>query len=299
MELRQIRYFVAVAEELHFRRAAQKLHVAQPPLSQQIQRLERELGTELFRRTRRKVELTGAGESFLAEARRTLVHAERAEEAARSAARGESGWLRIGFVGSISYDLLPRLLGEFREHYPQVQMALRQLTTEAQIEALQTGDIDVGLAREMESVEGLTVFPLFTEPLIAALPDNHLLAEREHISLEELSKERFITVPRSLAPRLYDRFVYLCHAAGFSPTISQEASQFPTILGLVSAELGVSAIPDAVRAFPKTGVSYRALTDDGAESSVSVAHRADENSAVIEAFLGVTDDVITVSDEIE
>lgn len=299
MELRQLRYFVAVAEELHFRRAAQKLHVAQPPLSQQIKRLEKELGTELFRRTRRKVELTGAGESFLAEARRTLVHAERAGEAARSAARGEAGWLRIGFVGSISYDLLPRVLGEFREHYPQVQMDLRQLTTQAQIEALQTGDIDVGLAREMESVEGLTVLPLFTEPLIAALPDSHLLAGREQISLEELSKEQFITVPRSQAPRLYDRFVSLCHAAGFSPTISQEASQFPTILGLVSAELGVSAIPDAVRAFPKTGVSYLALTDDGAESSVSVAHRADENSAVIEAFLGVTDDVITVSDEIE
>lgn len=296
MELRQLRYFVAVAEELHFRRAALRLHVAQPPLSQQIQRLERELGSELFRRTRRKVELTSAGEVFLAEARRTLVHAERAEEAVRSAARGEAGWLRVGFVGSISYDLLPRLLREFRERYPRVQMELRQLTTEDQVEGLRRGDIDVGLVRELESVEGLTVVPLLKEPLLAALPDNHPLSERESVSLAELSEERFITVPRSQAPRLYDRFVYLCHTAGFSPRISQEALQFPTILGLVAAEMGVSTTPDAVRSFQKTGVSYLTLTGEEAESSVGVAYRGDETSAVIEAFLRVTRCVVVDSE---
>lgn len=276
-----------MAEELHFRRAAQKLHIAQPPLSQQIQRLEKELGTELFRRTRREVELTGAGEMFLVEARRALIHAERAAEAARSAARGEAGWLRIGFVGSISYDLLPQWLGEFRERCPRVQMELKQLTTEAQIEALKSGEIDVGLVREMEKVEGLSVITLLEEPLLAALPRNHRLSERENISLAELSEEHFITVPRSQAPRLYDQFVHLCATAGFSPTISQEALQFPTILGLVSAQLGVSAIPESVTALPKTGVCYVPVTDHGAESRVSVAYRENKVEAVIEAFLDV------------
>ncbi len=293
MELRQLRYFVAVAEELHFRRAAQRLHIAQPPLSQQIRKLERELGVELFRRTNRQVELTDAGRIFLEEARRTLSNAERAVEAVRSAARGEVGWLRIGFVGSVSYDLLPRLLSEFRKRYPEVQLDLRQLTTEEQMECLEKGDIDLGISRELEEINGLEVVPLLSERLFAALPAEHPLASSEKAELAELSEDSFITVPRREVPRLYDNFVYLCRTAGFDPKIVQEALQFPTILGLVSAGLGVAVVPAVVQAFGKTGVAYLPLTDDEAVSEITFAHRSTKESPTLKAFLEIAPQVIS------
>lgn len=297
MELRQLRYFVAVAEELHFRRAAQRLHIAQPPLSQQIQKLERELGVELFRRTNRRVELTDAGRVFLEEARRTLTNAGHAVDAVRSAARGEVGWLRLGFVGSVSYDLLPRLLSEFRERYPGVQMELRQLTTEEQMEALEKGDIELGIARELEPANGLTIVPLLRERLFAALPAAHPLAGREEVRLAELAEDSFITVPRREVPRLYDNFVYLCRAAGFDPKITQEALQYPTILGLVSAGLGVAIVPTVVQAFRKTGVAYLPLADDAAVSNIAFAYRSGRDSPVLSAFLEMAYEVTRGTDE--
>lgn len=297
MELRQLRYFVAVAEELHFRRAAQRLHIAQPPLSQQIQKLERELGVELFRRTNRRVELTDAGRVFLEEARRTLTNAGHAVDAVRSAARGEVGWLRLGFVGSVSYDLLPRLLSEFRERYPGVQMELRQLTTEEQMEALEKGDIELGIARELEPANGLTIVPLLRERLFAALPAGHSLASREEVGLTELAEDSFITVPRREVPRLYDNFVYLCRAAGFDPKITQEALQYPTILGLVSAGLGVAIVPAVVQTFRKTGVAYLPLTDEAAVSNISFAYRSGRDSPVLSAFLEMAYEVTRGTDE--
>ena len=297
MELRQLRYFVAVAEELHFRRAAQRLHIAQPPLSQQIQKLERELGVELLLRTNRRVELTDAGRVFLEEARRTLTNAGHAVDAVRAAARGEVGWLRLGFVGSVSYDLLPRLLSGFRERYPGVQMELRQLTTEEQMEALEKGDIEVGIARELEPANGLTVVPLMRERLFGALPAGHLLAGRGEIGLAELAEDSFIVVPRREVPRLYDNFVYLCRAAGFDPRITQEALQFPTILGLVSAGLGVAVVPGVVQAFRKTGVSCLPLTDSAAVSDISFAYSSGRESPVLTAFLEVAYEVAQETDE--
>ncbi len=288
---------MAVAEELHFRRAAQRLHIAQPPLSQQIQKLERELGVELFLRTNRRVELTDAGRVFLEEARRTLTNAGHAVDAVRSAARGEVGWLRLGFVGSVSYDLLPRLLSKFRERYPGVQMELRQLTTEEQMEALEKGDIELGIARELEPANGLSVVPLLRERLFAALPANHPLACREEVGLAELARDSFITVPRREVPRLYDNFVYLCRTAGFDPKTTQEALQFPTILGLVSAGLGVAIVPAMVQVFRKTGVAYLSLTDDEAVSDIAFAHRSGRESPVLSAFLEVAHEVARETDE--
>lgn len=288
---------MAVAEELHFRRAAQRLHIAQPPLSQQIQKLELELGVELFRRSNRRVELTDAGRVFLEEAQRTLTNAGHAVDAVRSAARGEVGWLRLGFVGSVSYDLLPCLLWKFRKRYPGVQMELRQLTTEEQMSALEKGDIDLGIARELEPVNGLTIVPLLRERLLAALPAGHPLAGRQKIRLAELAEDSFITLPRPKVPRLYDNFVYLCRAAGFDPKIAQEALQFPTILGLVSAGLGVAIVPAVVQAFRKTGVAYVLLTDDAAVSDIAFAHRSSRESPVVSAFLDTAHEVARETDE--
>jgi DNA-binding transcriptional LysR family regulator len=288
MELRQLRYFVAVAEELHFRRAAARLHMAQPPLSQQIQKLERELGVELFRRTNRRVELTDAGKVLLREARQTLMHAERSAEAVRYAAKGEIGWLRIGFVGSVSYELLPYLLQEYRRRYPAVQLKLRQLTTEEQLEALETGEIDVGISRELEAEGELAARLLLRERLVVALPAAHALAGREELALSELAEDPFIVLPRPEVPRLYDHIIHLCRAAGFTPRIAQEALQFPTILGLVSAGLGVAVVPAMVKAFRKAGVDYVALSEDDAISEVVVSYRPEREPPTLPAFLEIS-----------
>lgn len=296
MELRQLRYFVAVAEELHFRRAAERLHMSQPPLSQQIRKLEEELGVELLRRAHRRVELTDVGRVFLLEARRTLAHAERALGSARSAGRGELGWLRVGFVGSVAYELLPRLLREFRRHYGGVQLELRELTTEEQIEALESGDIDLGLARDLEPRNGVTVTPLFSERLLAALPASHRFAQKEKVTLAELADDAFVVVPRDRVPRLYDRFVYLCRAANFDPTISQEALQFATILGLVSAEIGISIVPEVVKEFRKEGVAFVPLTDSEATSEVSLVHVSERSSPTLATFMQTAHQVFSVTE---
>lgn len=292
MELRQLRYFVAVAEELHFRRAAARLHMAQPPLSQQIQKLERELGVELLRRSNRKVELTDAGKILLREARQTLMHAERSVEAVRYASKGEVGRLRIGFVGSVSYELLPHLLREYRRRYPAVQLRLHQLTTEEQLEALETGEIDVGISRELEAEGELVVRPLLKERLVAALPTAHAFARREELALSDLAGDPFIALPRPEVPRLHDHLVYLCRAAGFTPRIAQEALQFPTILGLVSAGLGVAVVPAMAKAFRKAGVACVTLSDDDATSEVVMACRPDREPPTLPAFLNISRDAV-------
>ncbi|MBX6764320.1 MAG: LysR family transcriptional regulator [Rubrobacteraceae bacterium] len=288
MELRQLRYFVTIAEELHFRRAAERLHMSQPPLSQQIQKLERELGVELFRRANRRIELTDAGRIFLREARQTLMHAERSVEVVKYAARGEIGWLRIGFVGSVSYELLPYLLQEYRQRYPAVQLKLRQLTTEEQIEALETDEIDVGISRELREEGEFAVQPLLRERLVAALPITHTLAERRELALSELAEDPFIVLPRPEVPRLYDHIIHLCRAAGFTPRVAQEALQFPAILGLVSAGLGVAVVPAMAKAFRKTGVVCVVLSDDNAISEVVIAYRPDREPPTLPAFLDVS-----------
>lgn len=285
---------MAVAEELHFRRAAQRLHMAQPPLSQQIRKLEEELGVELLRRAHRRVELTDAGRVFLPEARRTLAHAERAFGSARSAGRGELGWLRIGFVGSVAYELLPRLLKEFRKHYPGVQLELRELTTEEQIEALENGDIDLGLARDLEPRAGVTVTPLFNERLLAALPASHHLAQKGALTISELADDDFVVVPRDRVPRLYDRFVYLCRSANFDPIISQEALQFATILGLVSAETGVAIVPGVVQEFRKEGVAFVPLAESEATSEVVLVHVSERYSPTLTTFMQTAHQVISI-----
>ncbi|HEV8150632.1 MAG TPA: LysR family transcriptional regulator [Gemmatimonadales bacterium] len=254
-----MRYFVAVAEELHFGRAALRLHVAQPALSQQIQQLERELGVLLLARTKRRVALTDAGSVFLAEARRTLAAADAAVRVARRAAAGETGRLRIGYVDLATWLSFPAILRAYRERFPAVEVTLTELHREPQREALLSGELDVGFFSLKENEAGLTGARVASDPLVAALPAGHRLAAKARVTLRELAEEPWVLFPRELKTNYVELVLGCCRAAGFVPRIVQEASQLHTLAGLVSAGVGVSLLPASVAAAERVGVSCRPL----------------------------------------
>ncbi len=290
MELRHLRYFVAVAEELHFGRAATRLGMAQPPLSQQIRRLEEELGVLLFERTKRRVQLTEAGRVFLDEARRTLAQAERAARAAQRAQRGEIGRLEVGYVGSAAFDVLPEILRTFRARFPEVELALHELTTAQQVRALDDERIGVGFLRPPLYDGRLASRVILREPLVVALPATHPLAHHRRIPLGALAGEPFILYPRHLAPGPYDQVLSLCHQAGFSPRVTQEAVEMQTIAGLVAAGIGVSLVVATVQDLRSSGVVYRALDGAAPTMDLAIAWRRDDPSRVLAAFLGIAAD---------
>lgn len=285
MELRHLRYFVAVAEELHFGRAAEKLHMAQPPLSQQIRKLEDELGVQLFQRTRRHVQLTEAGQVFLQGARQTLAQAEQAIAAARRAGRGETGSLIVGFVGSASYEILPAIMRRFHAQFPDIELILRELTTAQQIRALHEERIQVGILRPPVASAGLAIETFLKEPLMVALPASHALAGQPRIALNLLAAEHFIIFPRRLGAGLYQRIVDLCQQAGFSPRIAQEAIQMQTILGLVATGVGIALIPASARNLRRDGVLYSEIEAGNPFVEMAVAWRKDAISPALQAFL--------------
>lgn len=284
MELRHLRYFVAVAEELHFGRAAEKLHIAQPPLSQQIRRLEEELGVRLFERTRRRVQLTHAGHAFLEQARHTLAQAAQAIRVARKADQGEVGQLAVGFVDSAVYHALPPVLREFRERFPQVELVLRELGAADQFQLLHDGRLHAGFVRSSIDDPALTQKTLFDEPLIAALPRTHELARRESVCLRDLSADPFVIFPRALGAGFYDQIVSLCRKAGFSPRVVQEANEMQTIVSLVAAGIGVAVVPASIRNLRMEGVVYLNIRKPLARTAMTVAWRRDDSSPVLKAF---------------
>ncbi|HYI15411.1 MAG TPA: LysR family transcriptional regulator [Thermomicrobiales bacterium] len=285
VELRQLRYFVAVAEELHFGRAAERVGIAQPPLSQQIQRLEAELGVQLFIRNRRRVQLSEPGRVFLDEARATLQQAERAVEAVRRAGRGEAGRLRVGFVGSATFDVMPSILRRFREHYPAVELTLSELSTAQQVAALRDRQIDIGFIRPPFLANDLELEIIARESLVAVLPPGHRLAGNAPIRLADLAGEPFVLFPHSFGPGLHAQIVGACQRAGFNPLIAQEAIALPTIVSLVSVGIGVSLLPASIQHLPWDGVSYRPLADDSLQIELAIAWRRDDGSPVVRAFL--------------
>ena len=288
MELRHLRYFVTVATELHFSRAAEKLHISQPPLSTQIRALEEELGVVLLRRTRRHVSLTRAGKAFLQDARQILQRADQAVLTARRAERGEIGELAVGFISVADYNLLPVVLREFRRQYPMVTLSLKESTTDAQIADLIDGRIDVGLLLPPVAESAIESEPILREPLIAALPERHPLANRKGpVSLAALANAPFIITPRHMAPGLYDDIVSFCHAAGFSPQITQEAIQMQTVISLVSAEMGVALIPRSLRNLQRTGVVYKSLKERSPMSEIRLAWRTGDSLPALQLFLGL------------
>ncbi|WP_263352521.1 LysR substrate-binding domain-containing protein [Acidicapsa acidisoli] len=250
IELRHLRYFVAVAEELHFGRAAQRLHLAQPPLSQQIRRLEEILGYPLFDRTSRSVSLTAAGAIFLERAQRTLRNVQRDIEETRSIGRGEVGSLHIGFVGSAMLTILPAIFREYREAYPSVRLHLHESFTAKVIEGMQNGTLDAGLLRDSDPGDltgGLIATPIYSEPFVAVLPARHPAARQKSISPATLRNEPFVYYPRSAGSHAFEKPLTFCEEHGFRPQIVQEASNWLTILRLIGAGLGVSIAPACVR----------------------------------------------------
>ena len=285
MELRHLRYFTAVAEELHFGRAAARLHIAQSPLSQQIRRLEAEFGVALFERNRRSVRLTDAGRLLLELAEPLLGQADRLERTMHDAAAGDAGTLTVGFVGSASYRTLPAIVRAFSHTHPLVVVRLEELTTSPQVEALETGRIDVGLVRPPVGGDALEVIPLVEERLVVALPDSHPLAELEIVPVRALADEPFVSFPRRIGAGLYDDIVAVCAAAGFSPEVVQEANEMQTIVSLVSAGIGVALVPESMQNFTLPHLAMRPLRGSSAILRLALAHRADSASPLVRAFV--------------
>lgn len=288
MELRHLRYFVAVAEELHFNRAADRLHIAQPPLSQQIKHLETELGVELFhRRTKRQVQLTEAGHVLLQAAYQILAQLEHAVDETQRAGRGEIGTLTIGFTSSVVYDILPAILYQFRQHFPQVDLVLQELTTTQQEEALHHHRIEIGFCHPPLKDSRLSLEYILQEPLVVALPETHPLATETAVSIGSLANESFILFPRPLGPGLYDQIVSFCEQANFSPKVMQEAIQMQTIIGLISAEMGVALVPASLQSLQRAGVVYRPLQSATPQVETAMVWRPDSTSSVLREFLQV------------
>ncbi len=295
MELRHLRYFLAVATELHFGHAAEKLHIAQPPLSHQIRQLETELGFELFTRTKRSVILTPAGQAFLTQVNQIFQQLDQAIEIGRKTSRGELGQISIGFVGSATYNILPVMLQQFRDRYPQVQIELHELTTDRQLIWLRESKIDIGLMRPPIIEPDITSEIVFEESLIVALPATHQLAVADSIDLSLLAREPFILFPRQLAPGLYDPIITICQAAGFSPLVVQECIQMQTIVSLVSASLGISIVPESIQQVQRVGVVYKPiqdLTPPGSKqllrlATISIGWRTNDDSPTVSRLIEV------------
>jgi DNA-binding transcriptional LysR family regulator len=260
-ELWQLRYFIAVAEQLHFGRAAQSLHISQPPLSRAIRALEQRLGVALFARTRRRVELTPEGARLLAHARQVTDQLERAVSDLRDMASGAHGRLRIGFVSLADFGVLPALLKAYKASHPGVELALREMLSPEQAAALAGGTLDFGLLLPPagETLEHLLVQ---RERFVAALPSRHpLAAQRGRIAMRALAGERFVVVPREIAPGLYDIVSGLAARAGFALNVAQEAIQMQTVVSLVSSGLGAAIVPACLANLGRKGVIYRPIAD--------------------------------------
>lgn len=262
-DLRRLRYFVAVAERLHFGRAAEALHISQPPLSRAIRALEEELGVPLFARTRRKVELTPEGARLLDETRRLTGQLERTVHELREMAAGRHARLRIGFVSLADYGVLPELLRSYKGAHPAVRLSLREMLSPDQAAALHSGELDFGLL--LPPVSGaarLDHVVVQRERFVAALPAKHRLARGEGgLRLRELAGEPFVMIPRQIAPRLYDIVAQLAAQAGMSLNVAQEAIQMQTVVSLVSSGLGAAVVPASVANLGRRGVVYRSLAD--------------------------------------
>ena len=290
IELRHLRYFVAVAEELHFGRAALRLHLAQPPLSQQIRKLEEILGYPLFLRTSRAVKLTSAGEVFLERARRTLRNVQEDMEEARSVGRGEEGFLRVGFIGSAMLTPLPAMLGRYRRLYPKVNLQLHESYTSAVVQKLLKGELDAGFLRDSGPASGLQIEPLFFEPFIAVVPKIHPLARYQTISAKELREEPFVFFSPAAGTLAYEKPVSLCEEHGFRPRVVQEAPQWLTIMRLVGAGLGVTIAPACVKQIAAPNLVCLSLRNATVQSNIELAYRTGEDRAVVEAIASVARD---------
>ena len=284
VELRHLRSFLAVAEELHFGRAAARLHISQPPLSQQIRRLEDEIGARLFRRTNRRVQLTPAGRAFLAEARHAIASAERAVGAAQRAERGEIGELVIGYVTSATYGPLPDVIRMFRKRLPEVQLKLRNLRSVQQSQALLEKRIDIGVVRPHAADSRIAYEALWREPVVVALPGDHPLAHRAAVDIAEVASDIFLIAPAEDTIAFHDDMLALCRSVGFTPRIEDGVPDVQAAIALVAAGLGIHPVAASVQRFTRRGVVYRPLRRRTLRIELGLAWRRDDDSALVQQF---------------
>jgi DNA-binding transcriptional LysR family regulator len=286
-ELRHLRYFVAVAEELNFSRAAERLHMAQPPLSAAIRQLERELGVALFTRTSREVRLTDAGRTFLDGARRTLAEADRAAHEARRAGAGELGRVRIGYSWSVRFETLPAIGRQLRASHPDIDLLTQEMWNARMPAALADGTIDVAIALCPEVASGLDFEPVRSEPLVVLLPASHALAGEQAVPLQWLAGEEFVLFPRELAPRLHDAFMAIYRRAGFEPRLRNESFHTGWDVGVLSEIPAVALAPQSVAADLPEGIAAVALSEPTDSLETCLMWRSDERSPAVAAFVAV------------
>ena len=288
MNLKQLNQFIALAETGNFHRAAEQLHMAQSPLSISIRKLEEELGSALFDRTSTGVVLTAAGKAMLESARATLFHADQCRQAVRDTREGVGGLIRLGFVGSATYELLPRLIPSFRDRYPKVGLEFYEATSAEILEGLTTRRFDAGLLRYpvLELDEGIELTPLDQDEFVLAVSDNSPLAQRDAIALSEAAHEPFVMYPQDTVPSLAALAKLRCQQSGFTPRIAQEAMQVQTIMSLVASGLGVGLVASVARQVVPRGVKCLALTDNppGFHVGIALARLASGTSRVVERF---------------
>ncbi|MDE1570016.1 LysR substrate-binding domain-containing protein [Aquabacter sp. P-9] len=286
VELRHLRYFLATAEELNYGRAAERLRIAQPGLSQQIKKLEEIVGTALFDRTRRSVRLTLAGELFLQEARKTLALAESALLVARRAGRGEIGRIAIGYVGSAAYTgVLTTMVGQFRAAYPEVELQISEMEMQQQLDQLDQGRLDIGFIRPPVPLPlGIGTIPILFEDIILALPETHPQSVREQVPLGTLNEDIFITPHHPPEVSFLKHTTSACRMAGFFPRLGPQGRDFVTIASMVAVGLGVALVPQSVRCIQVPGLRYRPIADAKVLAELSVAFRRNEPSPVARAF---------------
>ncbi|MFJ8435326.1 LysR family transcriptional regulator [Kitasatospora sp. NPDC094019] len=288
LPLLQLHAFTVLAEELHFGRAAARLGIAQPPLSQQIARLEAKVGHPLFVRAPGRVALSPAGRELLPSARRALAGLADGLAAARAVGSGQAGRLRIGFSASLALTVLPGLLRTFRERFPAVELDIREMTTVPQLAALHEDAVDIGLLREPPpagEAAALGFRTVLTEPFVAVLPSDHPLAPRRTVEVGALAQEPFVLLPRAVGPGLYDRITELCGSVGFAPRIVQHAVEWQTVCALVGAGLGVSLAPASIRRIRLRGVAFRAVEPGTVRTRVAVAWRRDDPNPLVARLL--------------
>lgn len=292
IELRLYRYFVTLAETLHFGRAAAKHGIAQPPFSQQIQKLERDLGAELFRRNNRKVELTEIGAIFLAEARRTLDAAERAEQAVRLASQGRLGRLAIGMISSASYeDMISAIVRRMGQRYPGVDIALFEMTTPQQLRALESGEVQIGFVRPPVVSSAFATCTVRREPLLLALPTSHRLSGARRVPLQMLSNDPWVMLPSDMGLGFYEQVLGECLKAGFKPETHQVATQIHTMISLVAAGLGVTLVPASVSSLRRAGVVYLPLQDEPSPVETIAVWMPSRVSPLLQNLLDVINEV--------
>lgn len=295
MELRHLRYFIAVAEELNFSRAAERLHIAQPPLSKQIHDLEDELGVQLFDRSKRPLQITVAGQVFLEEAYLAIAQVENAVKMAQRASGGEIGRLVIGFTSSMANSFLPDILRDYRQRFPEVELVWRELATSLQLQALRDRQLDVGffhLTSWMLEEADLDSMTIWHESLIVALPETHPLANQPQISLKVLAQESFILPSRQLAPGLSEQIENLCQQCGFSPAVIQEGTMMLTILGLVAGGVGVALLPANAQNLQRKGVVYKNIVESTPTVPMAAVWRRGDVSATLHELLKVTKAIV-------